>query len=396
MHHTLYTLAAACLAIAMPATGQHVPEYRLRGTSGTSTKQLGADPSTSVGNYPLEILTLDDSSFTLRFFGTMTTASNSDSSGNWHLKNPQFTSGSVTSSKTRTGETQFVTFLLDEAIGGDPYNVVRIDRGNVNADGRSGIVETLFLFETYDDKLTLVRTKAWDETVPAWNQGIPPASQLCSLSEKVFEKKKNPKCGDLTFPKTTYDLMTWNMGFENSQNVATNWNGSNWADYQDRGGDNTGYQDRSRTALHANAKQELGEKLGYPFLSSACMPDFNGGMYDLKHGKNTTSKWPDSNVTVGHWSAEFETEGESDKTTWSVGLDGKWKGIPTAFQRSSFVYDFNNMDRQQMTINAKVEPYELTDSDNKVLKKRELFPHQPQYSKKLPHFPKCPQSSDTF
>ena len=134
----MYTsLVAACLAIS--AAGQH---------------------DQGVGNYPLDesLFDMNPSGYsTLRFVGNMTSLSKSDSASNWHLKYPEYASGAVSTSKTRTGETQFLTFGAPGVVGLD--SALRIDRGNVAAGGFAGggPVETLFLFETHD-KLQLVRT----------------------------------------------------------------------------------------------------------------------------------------------------------------------------------------------------------------------------------------------
>ena len=351
MHRTTYTsLVAACLAIS--AAGQH---------------------DQGVGNYPLDesLFDMNPSGYsTLRFVGNMTSLSKADSAGNWHLKYPEYASGAVSTSKTRTGETQFLTFGAPGVVGLD--SALRIDRGNVECGAGlgGGLVETLFLFETHD-KLQLVRTRSQNTTGYPQYKGIPSASELCSLSEKVFEKKKNPGCGDVTFPKTTHDLATWNMGFENSQGVATSWNGTNrikaypsWV--------NPGVA----TLLY-------GAKLGYPFVPSSCLDAFNGNWFDVQHDKNTTSTWPNSNFTVGHWMTYHDDIDIDDAATWSVGLDGKWKGIPTAFDRSiNEIVSVHPLETKKMTINARVEPYELKNTDGRVLKKEELFPQ-------VPHFPKC-------
>ena len=348
----MYTsLVAACLVISV--TGQH---------------------DQVAGNYPLDksLFDMNPSGYsTLRFVGNMTSLSKADSAGNWHLKYPEYASGAVSTSKTRTGETQFLTFGAPGVVGLD--SALRIDRGNVECGAGlgGGLVETLFLFETHD-KLQLVRTMSRNTTVRDVYQGIPSASELCSLSEKVFEKKKNPGCGDVTFPKTTHDLATWNMGFENSQGVATSWNGTN------RIGGLEPYD-----KLHA--KLLYGAKLGYPFVPTSCLDAFNGNWFEVYRTNNTKSKWPNSNFTVGHWTTFRSDNSISDSVTWSVGLDGKWKGIPTAFDRSiNEIVSVHPLETKKMTINARVEPYELKNTDGRVLKKEELFPQ-------VPHFPKCQQ-----
>ena len=347
MHRTTYTsLVAACLATS--AAAQH---------------------DKGVGNYPLDesLFDMNPSGYsTLRFVGNMTSLSKADSAGNWHLKYPEYASGAVSTSKTRTGETQFLTFGAPGVVGLD--SALRIDRGNVNCGAGlgGGLVETLFLFETHD-KLQLVRTTSQNTTEYPQYEGIPSANELCSLSEKVFEKKKNPGCDDVTFPKTTHDLATWNMGFENSQGVATSWNGTNRIN-------------------DPPAMLFYGAKLGYPFVPSSCLDAFNGNWFDVQHDKNTTSNsstWPNSSFTVGHWMTYHDDIDIDNAATWSVGLDGKWKGIPTAFDRSiNEIVSVHPLNIKKMTINARVEPYELKNTDGRVLKKEELFPQ-------VPHFPKC-------
>ena len=341
----MYTsLVAACLATS--AAAQH---------------------DKGVGNYPLDesLFDMNPSGYsTLRLVGNMASLSKSDSANNYHLKYPEYASGAVSTSKTRTGETQFLTFGAPGVVGLD--SALRIDRGNVECGAGlgGGLVETLFLFETHD-KLQLVRTTSQNTTEYPQYEGIPSANELCSLSEKVFEKKKNPGCDDVTFPKTTHDLATWNMGFENSQGVATSWNGTSW---------NNDYND---------ATLFYGPKLGYPFVPSSCLDAFNGNYYNVIHNKNTTNTWPNSNFTEGHWSTYVSDNSAADQADWSVILDGKWKGIPTAFDRSINEYlSKHPLVNIQMTISARVEPYELKNTDGRVLKKVELFPQ-------VPHFPKC-------
>ena len=345
MHHTSFkSLVAAGLILS--ATGQHVPESRLRGTPVGASITPSAVPSN--GNY-----NLSKPSGTLRFTGNFSSVSFENSTDNWHLKYPEYASTKTVSMKKRIGEVQFATFGV---VG--YREAVRIDRGNVNARDASyfgQMMETVFVFQgDRDGDLRVVRTKPWDEGTPAY-QGVAPASELCSIDEKVYKEKKDPDCDYLTFPKTSFDLLSWNLGFEDSQTSQTRWA-------------------ETQSSYRKKKKVSFGPTLGYPF--NGCF-----GFYGDDMGRLNDTKIEDG-VTVGHWGGLVSSIGHEDSASWSIRLDGKWKGFPTAFEHSWSYQEFEGMSGQQVSIEAAVEPYELKATNGKMLKTEELFP-------KNAHFPKC-------
>ncbi len=361
---TFTTLVAASLAAS--TMGQHVPEYRLRGSPVPDTATappVGLRDST--GDMGGDIKLKSSLTGTVRFMGNMTVSDTQSSYYNRELTFPEYATAKAESIKKRTGEVQFVTFSLKY-----DFNAIRIDRGNVNGIGASGnIVETMFLFSELDGGVRIVRTKPWNIDRP-FETAIPPVSTLCSMDEKVFHKSKSKKDPPVVFPESTYDFLGWTMGFEDSPGVATSWRA--------KGGFLDWNEDTGGLPFDAT--------LGYPFGLDGVA--FNSD--EINRGKDTAAK---GGGVQGNWNAENSYNGYDESLEWSTHLDGKWQGLPTAFKHSWQSYNNVIGSSRKVSLEAVVEPYELKATSGDVLQAEDLFPiqnpHKLSPKRLFASFPKC-------